>query len=370
MRVVDLTQWYSPVSGGIRTYLRAKAAWAEQNGMEHAAVVTGARSGAERVASSTFLRVRGLSPSRRWGYRVAPRARPLLAALESLEPSVVVIHDALAFPREVARWADGRAVRLLMVCHSDLSRAGAGLPWVMRRPVNAVLGSVQRRALRIPATVFVASESSRARLEPLVRAPVVTSPLGVDLGVFGAARPDAGLRRRLAAPDASVVLYAGRVSSEKRIDLLAPMLAALDDSHVLVVAGTGAALPRLVRAARRLGVERRLVLLGHVSDRAELAALMATADCFVHPNPAEPFGLCPLEALAAGCRVVAPDAAGTAETLRGRGAVLVAPDDAAALADGVRRALCAERPCPDMTALSWGTTFAREWGVYGSLGAA
>jgi alpha-1,6-mannosyltransferase len=367
VRVVDLTQWYSPVSGGIRTYLRAKAAWAESQGLDHAAVVTGPRPGAETVAASAFVRVRGLTPTPRWGYRVAPRAAPVIAALERLEPSVVVIHDALAFPHAVARWARRNGVGVAMVCHSDLALAGGGLPRIVRGPVAAALGAVQRRALAAPATVIVASAASRARLAPAVRAPLVTSALGVDLELFGAARPDAALRRRLAPPGARVLLYAGRVSSEKRIDLLPPMLAELDATHVLVIAGTGAAVPQMARAARRLGVERRLVTLGHVSDRAGLATLMATADCFVHPNPAEPFGLCPLEALAAGCRVVAPDAAGTAETLGGRGAVLVRPDDARALAQGVRRALGEPRPRPDLSSLTWGETFAREWAVYGLL---
>ncbi len=367
MRVVNLTQWYSPVSGGIRTYLRAKAAWAASQGLDHAAVVTGSRPGAETVAASPFVRVRGLTPSRRWGYRVAVRATLVIAALERLEPSVVVIHDALAFPHAVARWAGRNGVGVAMVCHSDLALAGGGLPRIVRGPVGAALGSVQRRALSAPATVIVASAASRARLAAAVRTPLVTSPLGVDLELFGAARPDPALRRRLAPSGARLLLYAGRVSSEKRTDLLPPMLAALDPAHVLVVAGTGAAVPQMVRAARRLGVGRRLVNLGHVSDRSRLATLMATADCFVHPNPAEPFGLCPLEALAAGCRVVAPDAAGSAETLSGRGAVLVAPDDPRALARGVREALALPRPRPDLSSLSWGETFAREWAVYGLL---
>ena len=367
MRVVDITQWYSPVSGGIRTYLRAKARWAAAQGLDHAAVVTGARGGDEIVAASRFVRVRGLTPSRRWGYRVAPRPAPVIAALEELAPSVVVLHDAMAFPRSVARWAALNDVALAMVCHSDLRLAGAGLPRLARGPVGAALGTVQRRALAAPATVMVASEASRARLAPSVRAPLITSPLGVDLELFGAARPDAALRCRLAPPGARLLLYAGRVSSEKRVDLLPPMLALLDASHVLVVAGAGAAMPSLERAARRLGVERRVVTLGHLTDRAALATLMATADCFVHPNPAEPFGLCPLEALAAGCRVVGPDSAGTAETLGGRGAVLVAPGDPGALAAGVRRALALPRPRPDLSSLSWAETFAREWAVYGIL---
>ncbi len=215
--------------------------------------------------------------------------------------------------------------------------------------------------------MIVASAASRARLARLVGTPLVTSPLGVNLEVFGRARPDPALHARLAPPGGRLLLYAGRVSSEKRVDLLPPMLARLDASHVLAVAGTGAAMPQLMRGARRLGVDGRLVALGHVSGRSDLATLMATADCFVHPNPDEPFGLCPLEALAAGCRVVAPDAAGTAETLDGRGAVLVPPGDPDALAAGVRRALRRPRPRPDLSSLSWGETFAREWAVYGIL---
>ncbi len=370
MRVVNVTQWYSPTSGGIRTYLRAKAEWAGLRGLPHAAVLTGPSTGPETLAASAVLRVRGRTPNGRWGYRLAPRPAPVIAALEALEPDVVVLHDPLSFPRAVARWAGDRRVGVAMYCHSDLALGAAGLPAGVRRPAAAVLGLVQRRALTAPGAVLVASEASRARVTPHTAAPVVTAPLGVDLDVFRGARPDAALRARLAAPDEALLLYAGRLSSEKRVNLLAAALARLRRPAVLAVAGTGAARGRLERAARRLGVEGRLRLLGHVASRADLARLMATADCFVHPNPAEPFGLAPLEALAAGCRVVAPDAAGTAETLGGRGAVLVAPGDAAALAEGVERALGGPRPSPALDDLRWDRTFEGEWEVYRRLAAA
>lgn len=369
MRVVDLTQWYSPVSGGIRTYLRAKAEWAGRNGHLHAAVVTGERGGVELVERSPFERVRGVSPSASWGYRVALRPGPVIAALERLRPTVVVVHDALAFPQAVARWAASRGVAMVMLCHSDLSLGATGLPSPLRRPAMATLALAQRRALRAPSTILVASEASRARLGAPAGVSVVTSRLGVDLAVFAAAAPDLARRAQLAPEGAPLLLYAGRISSEKRVDLLPLVLAALGGDAVMALAGTGAATSALMRSARRLGVAERMVLLGHISDRADLASLMATADCFVHPNPTEPFGLCPLEALAAGCRVVAPDAAGTAELLRGRGAVLVAPDDPAAMAQGIREALAGPRPLPDLDDLSWERTFAREWCVYAMLAA-
>src|SRR5262249_4102197 len=50
--------------------------------------------------------------------------------------------------------------------------------------------------------------------------------------------------------------------------------------------------------------------LGHLVDRNALAEIYANADIFVHPNPKEPFGIAPLEAMASGLALVAPDSGG------------------------------------------------------------
>ena len=117
----------------------------------------------------------------------------------------------------------------------------------------------------------------------------------------------------------------------------------------------------------RVGVADRVCLLGHVADRGALATLLATADCFVHPNAGEPFGLAPLEAAAAGCRVVIPSGAGAAGLLGRCGAVLV--DDAApeALARGIESAMRMPRPQVRPNDLDWGLTFTREWHLYAQL---
>lgn len=369
MRIVDVTQWHSPVSGGIRTYLNAKARWAASNGHDHGVVVTGAAPTRGWLERSPLVTVRGRTPSRRWGYHLALRPGPILGALEELAPDVVVLHDTTSFPQAIARWAAPRGVPVVVVVHSDLAIGAAGLPLPVRGPAAWALGVVQRRGLRAPRVVLVASQESRRRVERATRRPVMVSPLGVDLEPFASARPNAGLRARLAGPEEALLLYAGRLSGEKRVELLAQALAQLRDVPArLAIAGTGAAESRLRRTARRLGIAERVRFLGYVGDRERLAELMATADAFVHPSPHEPFGLAPLEALATGCRVVAPRTGGTGETLAGReGAVLVAPSDPRALADGVRQALAGPRPAPDLSELGWDATFSREWDLYRRL---
>jgi alpha-1,6-mannosyltransferase len=366
MRVVDVAQWYAPRSGGIRTYLEAKARWAAEAGRFHAVVVPDAEHGEGRLGASTMVRVRGRTPTDAWGYRLVLRPRGVIGALERLNPDVVVLHDAMAFPRAVARWASRRGVRVAMLCHSDLSLAARGLPAPVARPAGAALAWVQRRGTGAPDLVFVTSRASEERLGPLARGRVERLPLGIDLDVFTRARPSRELRETLAPPGAPLLLYAGRLSSEKRVDLLPEALAHVPAAR-LALAGAGAAEKALRRQAARRGVADRMLFLGHIADRDRLAALMATADCFVHPNPDEPYGLAPLEALSARCRVVAPDGAGSRETLGGRGAVLVSPSDARAIADGVRKALQRPRPRPALADLAWERTFTREWGVYREL---
>lgn len=366
LRVVDVTQWYSPTSGGIRTYLHAKAAWAARAGVFHAAVVTGERDGLGTVASSPAVLVRGRTPAATWGYRVALRSRGVIAAVTRLRPDVIVVHDALAFPRQLAEWARSAGVRVVQMCHSHLADTAHFAPRIIRRPAGAALGVVQKRALQVGEVVMVASQSVHDAIRDEALPEVVVSPLGIDLDIFGRAQPDPRLRESLGVPNGDpMLLYAGRLSREKRVDLLPEVLPACHG--VLVVAGEGALRNRLESQCRRGGVGDRVRFVGHVADRTQLATLMATADCFVHPAPQEAFGLAMVEALATGCRLVACHSVAIADVLDAHGAVLVAPGDASALARGVRTALARPAARPDLSGHSWDRVFDREWALYQEL---
>jgi glycosyltransferase involved in cell wall biosynthesis len=77
------------------------------------------------------------------------------------------------------------------------------------------------------------------------------------------------------------------------------------------VAGSGPLEGWLREQSARL--RGRLHLLRHLGNRAELARILASVDVFVHPNPSEPFGIGPLEAMASGTPLVAPNTGGVLE---------------------------------------------------------
>ncbi len=146
---------------------------------------------------------------------------------------------------------------------------------------------------------------------------VFVCPRGVDSRWFSPERKSAGVRRemieRAGIPENSIVLlYAGRISPEKNIGLLADLMKILardtENDFRLLVAGAGPTAAWLEKEAEKLP-PKKIVLLGHL-EKDLLAGFYANADIFVHPNPREPFGIAPLEAMASGVPVVAPNAGG------------------------------------------------------------
>jgi glycosyltransferase involved in cell wall biosynthesis len=137
-------------------------------------------------------------------------------------------------------------------------------------------------------------------------------------------------------PDAPVVLVTARLHPSKGIDTLLRALRAVPEA-VLWVAGDGPERTALQRLAAHLGVAARVRFLGWRHDRG---ALYRAADIAVVPSRHEPFGTVNLEAWAYARPLVTTDAPGPAGLVRPETDALMVPrEDAAALADALRRVL-------------------------------
>jgi glycosyltransferase involved in cell wall biosynthesis/predicted metal-dependent phosphoesterase TrpH len=150
---------------------------------------------------------------------------------------------------------------------------------------------------------------------------------GVDTGRF-----DPALRDERLLPGELSVLYAGRVSKEKNIDLLADAFALAhkkDPRLHLVLAGGG---PEQARLAARLG--ERASFLGWLEGTA-LAEVYASADAFCFPSETDTFGQVVLEAQASAIPVLAVDAGGPRELITDGVNGLLRPARAEALAEAL-----------------------------------
>ena len=130
---------------------------------------------------------------------------------------------------------------------------------------------------------------------------------GVDTDLFRPELRNQPMRERLLAGQSDtgkLLLYIGRLSAEKQIERIKPVLEAMPDARLALV-GDGPYRSRLEEIFTGLPVN----FVGYLAGE-ELASAYASGDAFVFPSSTETLGLVLLEAMAAGCPVVGANRGG------------------------------------------------------------
>lgn len=129
---------------------------------------------------------------------------------------------------------------------------------------------------------------------------------GVDTEMFQPHLACKEMRKRLSQghPESPLLLYVGRLGAEKEIDRIKPVLEAIPNARLALV-GNG---------PHREALEQHFAgtptyFVGYL-EGLELASAFASADAFIFPSRTETLGLVLLEAMAAGCPVVAARSGG------------------------------------------------------------
>ncbi|MFI9403817.1 glycosyltransferase [Nocardia sp. NPDC052316] len=333
MRIVQIANFYTPASGGLRTCLDEIGRGYLAAGHDRVLVVPGPADGDESTASGRRITVH--SPKfGAGGYHVLT-ARRTRAILDGLRPDVLECSDKLSV-RWLAPWARGVGVPLVLFSHERIdailrTRVPPGFPL-------ATAADLANRRLCVRAEkVVVTSSFATAEFARIGATNVRRVPLGVDLTTF---RPT---EKPWAAGDPVRLVLVSRLSKEKRAERAIEAVRVLVESGLhceLAVIGDGPLRPRLERLALGLPV----VFHGHLTDRATMATMVANADIAVFPSPAETFGLAVLESLACGTPVVVPDAGAARELVDAPGSGIVSDGTPQGLADGVRQLLTVPAP--------------------------
>ncbi|HKT04328.1 MAG TPA: glycosyltransferase family 4 protein [Rugosimonospora sp.] len=246
-------------------------------------------------------------------------------------PTVMTVHGPELFLRDTIRFClPDRYFRRADVVDGRLNLRGilaTGWASMVTAPLS---GWVLRR------TVDVAAAPSPSMVDSAAR--VLGKVLLVRNGVSPRACPSPCPHRH-SVPDGCRLVMVGRLERSKgpqvMLAAMPAILAQYPRAHLTIV-GTGRAEASLRAQAARLGVLPAVTMTGWLPPAA-VAAELACADIAVVPSIwPEAFGLTALEALAAGCTVVASACGGLTDLIRqDETGVLTRPGDAATLASAV-----------------------------------
>ncbi len=307
----DLTQSWSAKGGGVRSYLLEKRRYIlEHTGHAHLLIIPGEDDRVETNGRATTVTVRSPKVPGSPNYRLLLRNRAVRAALEKFSPDVIECQDVYNLPWAAVGFRRANPhTALVATFMTDMPTAY--LERYSRRFVGPRLAgwaaSLGYRYLRhlfgkFDCIAALSEAGGAAKLRALGLDHVEIMPLGVDIGGFSPALADPELRASRGIPAAApLLIYAGRLDSEKRPDLVVEAFQRLPEqlgAH-LVLLGDGP----LATDVAALG-NPRIHLEGFVADRSLLARWLASADIYVSGMADETFGVSIVEAQASGLPVV------------------------------------------------------------------
>lgn len=310
MKICDLTQFYSPLSGGVKRYVHEKIRYVQRSpNDEHVLIIPGAKTERIEAERSRIYTIASPLLSRTSRYRALLNLRAIEEILEREQPDLIESGD----PYQVG-WkaiASGHALRIPVVgfYHSHFPEAylRSSERFFGRTGMEFVMDLAQRYVRKI-YNQFEATLVPSERLGKLLASWGVENVRAVDLGVdaeiFQPLPNDAAATRESLgiSPERCLLLYVGRLAQEKNTQTLFAAFEELDrERYHLLVVGDG-----LQRAALQALQQKNphVTWRQYCADPAELARLYRAADLLVHPGVQETFGLTSLESQACGTPVI------------------------------------------------------------------
>lgn len=307
MRVALFTETFLPKIDGIVTVVCLLLDHLAARGIE--SVIVAPKMGVERYNQTHVIGVPGVTLPLYPELKVGPPTLSTYQQLKAFDPDIAhFIHPALI-----------GGFGLLMAKRLGIPTVASFHLDVARLVHHFNLGFIEPMADWLTRTLFNWADYSLAPSRLIQREMLELGVKnvglwgrGVDAERFNPRYRTLDMRRRLSDghPDDIILLYVGRLSGEKQLDQLKPVLERVPNTRLALV-GNGPA--RADLEAHFAGLPAQF--MGYMQGET-LSHAYASADIFVFPSALETFGLVVTEAMAAGLPVVASRVGGVGDVVR------------------------------------------------------
>ncbi|MDQ3144596.1 MAG: glycosyltransferase, partial [Pseudomonadota bacterium] len=341
----DLTQSWSARGGGVGTYIRRKRRHIlDHSAHRHLIIIPGRtdRTIVEEDGRAITITVASPRVPGSPNYRLLLRNRAVRNALEEHRPDLIECQDAYNLPWSAVAYRrrnPGTALVAAYCTDFPTVYVERTLAKMIGAPLAAAAGRISYRYAaslyrRFDAVFAMSENGGAAKLRSLGVGPVDVVPLGVELGEFGPAKRCPALRASLGlSDDQPLIIYAGRLDSEKRAETVVDAFLRLPESMraMLVLLGEGPTRQPLTE----LLAGKRALLPGYLRDRSDLARWLASADIYASGMANETFGISVIEAQASGLPVVGVAAGAMVDRVTPKIGRVGPVDDAGAMAQNL-----------------------------------
>jgi glycosyltransferase involved in cell wall biosynthesis len=235
---------------------------------------------------------------------------------EEVPYSLIHVHDWLTASAGIELKHAWKIPLVTTVHATERGRHHSHLPSETSHNINQLEWQVCFESWRlIVCSSYMAGELRRFFDVPLDKVTLI--PNGVDVTPFASFADERvrELKGRFAPNGERLLFYVGRITPEKGVQVLLQALPSILERHPdvrLLVAGRNS--EQMQPLVDELGIREAVELLGFV-DSETRDCLYRSVDAAVFPSLYEPFGIVALEAMAAGCNVIASEVGGLAEVV-------------------------------------------------------
>ncbi len=306
MRIAIFTDTYLPAINGVTKTLSKMKEYMDAQGIDYRIFIPGEENNSKdnTITFSSFEFF--LYPE----CKIAiPRYRRIKESLDKFKPDIIHVVTPFSLGMMGLKYSKENNVPLVASYHTDFPR------YLKYYNLEFLENSLWYFFEWFHSQSMINFCPSKDTKEDLVKHGVKNVELwgrGIDTKAFDPNKRDRMLKRKYCKHNEALLLYVGRVSPEKELELLLDAAKLLNHKKVkykLVIVGDGPSRKQF----ESLGIEN-VIYAGYKSG-IELQTYYASSDIFTFPSSSETYGNVILEAMASGLAVVSPYSGGIKENL-------------------------------------------------------
>jgi len=343
MRIAFFTNCYKPLVNGVVTSISSLKEAYERKG--HEVYVFAPRVEDYIDQEKNVFRYRSINITSKVKYPLPiPLSFKVKKVINEFNPDIVHIHHPFLLSSAAIMYGKKLGIPKILTIHTQYEQYAYYVSPVPERVTQeAIKMIISNLAYKIDC-VTTPSDSMKKIIENYgIKNRIEVIPNAIHLISF---KEDDELKRTEIKKkynlkeDSKIILFVGRIASEKSIDKVIKALAIIkkrnSSKEKLLIVGNGPAMDELKQLTRSLKVEEDVIFTGTVSYE-EIQHYYKMAYVFTIASTTETFGIVTIEALASGVPVVAVKAPGAADILTDGLDGLLVDDDVEKIANALEK---------------------------------